>query len=735
MSSSGNGPQSDDTYKDESEHTSWDSEDAGQSFDPDSTVEQHQITLGEPFADPDATVEIDYSVTLGEMADLAGVNRGVLTEGRYGARDKSAWPADFTRLYLAIGVTSVRTHGDCFDVANIFGLFPPSAGMVYDDLPIIHSIEFEEYWTAGASGASVPTVDPSLIRSVRDDILLCWKNLFEKQHLLTWGPDLLAQLYVEAYAAFGGTSASANTILAAAAAGNTANWLFWYPKSEAVANSSNYRTIETGASAAYRALIDAGIEVYFRLGERMGGPTYMADVKLSDEFGSNELYKLRYADVAKQVLHDLTYSFQIPPFEYGEPIPPLVPPRFIEIWNEPDGEFYADIHGNHDDAFGEDFGDLYGGIARQLRPAQFQECAAASVGGSGFTRGGMLEFLDKLDAGGQYSKVYEILNYLSCDYFDFVSFHWYSNSDDDEEVPTEPRTTYYARCFLERALTFAEDLSRFTEGLRWFYQGFWQITDEEDYPEIHVSEWNIQLPTAAASNESPMNWCVGIENAAFVSAAMTWMQSSTIGITKAHLFAGRDLDGGLFSFDYLTHETLPVWGEEEPQTLPVWGDDASGYRLKVRPSAIAFYLYSDLAGLTRVPVAIGSLSVIDAALDGEDVTAVAFTDEEQTELSFILTNLSDSPRDVNIEFSELPPATYQVTSTSVDPRMPYDGATIPHGDIEWDARCQPKEGVAEAAIESCLHRRSQGFIPSSGPATMGVKIQAYGVIRVQLKVQ
>jgi len=536
------------------------------------------------------------------------------------------------------------------------------------------------------------------------------------------------------------------------------------PGVSGIAADTNYRTTETGAAAAYGALIDAGIEVYFRLGESMGGPTHLNEVLLSDERGATAHHKRQYADVAKQVLSDLIYyeqnaSGDLLPWPVLQP----APPRFIEIWNEPDGEFYADIHAPDTKAFGGDFDELYGAIEQRLRPDQFPECSATPIGGCGFTRNGMSDFMDKLSdptVTDVRSKVYEILEKSKRGQFDFVSFHWYSNAED--EVGDDDKSP-----FVQRSLAFSHDLSRFTEGLRLFFDKAWDLA-EIDYPEIHMSEWNVQLPAEARGDECEKNWCLSVACAAFVSAAMTWMQNATIGITRAHFFAGRDPDGGLFNFNYLTpvavpetmpewEETKPVWEEAAPETMPVAGPGTTdGYHFKVRPSAIAFFLYSDLAGKNRVPLMVHQpgtpfstpKGVIDAAEDAADVTAIAFSGEGLANFEFILTNLSDSNRSVNIELRGLPSATFQVTSTIVDPEMPHGGVSIPHTDLEWGSgspiptpvhggRCRPKEGVAEAAIESCLQTSILDSITSAGPAEtteMSVQLQPYGVMRIKLEV-
>jgi len=464
----------------------------------------------EPFAEPYTTIHVDFSSSDWQMADLMGVNRGVYSEGRYGERDKSV-PRDFTRLYQAIGVSSVRTHGDCFDVANIFGLFPADEKSLAS-LPITHGIDVEEYKYVDLN-LGVQEVAGKGIERLRADLKDAWHELFEASgRTLIWDDTRLPDL--EDMCLQLGLATAQGVINYSIEFGKR-SWLYWHPNGgRDTAVDTNYRFEATGVQAAFQALLDAGIEIYFRLGESMGGPTAVAEQLLPRESGTNIAHKRYYADVAAAIVEHLA-SLD----------PAASPFSHLEIWNEPDGAFYADYYDGNAAFFGKDFAELYKEVKRRIHASH----PTWSIGGSGFTRGGMQWFVE-----GSSKKVREILR--SADTYDlsdpsdvppnFLSFHWYSNRwDHTSRDVGAPEATY----FRELALAFASDLESFTSALRSFCSSYWGIP-EGSQPEIHVSEWNIQLPAAGDRPDADRNWCVGIECASFVAAAMAWMQCPRIGV-------------------------------------------------------------------------------------------------------------------------------------------------------------------------------------------------------------
>jgi len=742
----------------------------------------------EAIQDPYETIHIDFTSSDWQMADLMGVNRGVYTEGRYGERDKSV-PSDYTRFYQSVGVTSVRTHGDCFDVANIFGLFPSDEKSLAS-VPTTHGIDVEEYkYIDQVLGPQ--EVMGAGIEQLRRDLQEAWHDLFEANgRALTWDETHLPEL-----------AASCDRLGFAVAHGvvgytighGKRSWLYWHPRngSDSIVDD-NYRYEATGVRAAFQALLDAGIEVYFRLGESMGGPTAVAEQLLPSQSGSNIAHKEYYADVAAAIVDDLAALD-----------PASNPFSHLEIWNEPDGAFYADCHDGNAVAFGEDFAELYKEIKRRIHTSH----PAWSIGGSGFTRGGMQWFVE-----GSSKKVREILQ--CADTYDlsdpsdvppsFLSFHWYSNRLDQTSKPLidaagggvfVPEATY----FRERALAFASDLDSFTSALRSFCSSSWGLP-EGSQPEIHVSEWNIQLPAAGDRPDADRNWCVGVECAPFVAAAMAWMQSPRIDVKQAHFFAGHDRAGGLFHLEWT--EVVPdspavsgsvaatptasgqVFdgpelelqsggiadpgvltgtgaGGSPPASIPTpeheildpdaaWISDSEGtttsigstheYQFKVRASAVAMSLFSDVAGQSGASVTIGDSKnpkdVIDAAAAGTTVTALGFSSDD-SQYSFVLTNLSARSRQVNIELLGIPAASYSTRTRRIDTTIPRGGFTVPFGDLEWTIheRWRPRSGVAEAAIEACIQESTLGIVESLGTNArleLGMEIEPYGVVRVDL---
>jgi hypothetical protein len=726
-------------------------------------------SLPAPHEAPDVEIEVDFSTTRGVMADLSGVNRGVYTEGRYGTPDTSIHPADYTRLYQAIGVTSVRTHGDCFDVASIFGLKRAAEEDAVGDLPITHSIELMEY----IDNLGIPIVnDASAIQGVQLQMKEAWLDFFDTQdRRLIWGEKPLSDFTHHVALNFPDYTDALNS-LNNASSNAVPSWLYWFPSSDgALLDSANFRFAQTGAEDAYRALIDGGFEVYFRVGESMAGPTYTSERLLDGDIGTFTEQKARYAEAAKMLLFHLA---------------PTAHPGFVEIWNEPDGSFFTGQFKGDVQDFGTDFVGQYAEIEDRLRNAV--EIDHAPIGGSGFTRDGM----NYLVHSGENSSVGRILLQAGPSLFDFVSFHWYSRAEDEWWGPQRPMDV---QPFLNRVLHFATDLEAFIEALQSFYSGPWDL-DPGEYPPIHVSEWNIQLPADAGSANTEKNFCVGTECAPFVAAAMTWMQArgqdeSEARIQRAHFFAGHDQDSGLFHFENAHYysdvleedgvalpDSLAIVGTEDVTVLPAPAemtptipDDGSpgpaaefhGVRtepelvFKVRPSALAMSLFAGSAGQEWNPVLLRTQvdgiehshdDMLTAAAAGVDVAAVAYTGSDvvtgETVHTVILTNLSDATRRVNLRLRGFGFMELDVEKRSVRTDLRHGGLTIRRAFVErWQAtpgsawRYRPVEGMAGIAITTGMHIENigpLGVIPhASALSEFGVELPGHGVVRLQLR--
>jgi len=279
------------------------------------------------------------------------------------------------------------------------------------------------------------------------------------------------------------------------------------------------------------------------------------------------------------------------------------------------------------------------------------------------------------------------------------------------------------------------------------------------------------------------------------------MQCPRIGVKQAHFFAGHDRAGGLFHLEWT--EVVPdrpavagsvtvaptasgqvfdgpdlelqsggfidrsVFtgagrGGSLPASSPAPGievldPDASvipdseettttsigsthEYQFKVRASAVAMSLFSDVVGQSGASVTIGDSKnppdVIEAAAAGTTVTAVGFSSDE-SHYSFVLANLSARSRQVNLELLGIPAASYSTRQRSIDTTIDRGGFTIPFEDLEWTMhkRWRPRLGVAEAAIEACIHDSTLGIVESLGMnsrLSFGIEVEPYGVVRVDL---
>ncbi len=157
----------------------------------------------------DMRVIVDLSDADGETNPLAGTNRGVLETDRNCGSVANAF--DYTALYQAIGVTSVRLHDDSFDTSLIFTASELQDGCTCDDLTT--NPDCANYTCSDAAdGCYTPT-------SI------------------------------------------------------TTDWMQWELWSSTTTDLSLYDFSE--ADIAYEALLESGIEPYMRLGESWDNATYV----------------------------------------------------------------------------------------------------------------------------------------------------------------------------------------------------------------------------------------------------------------------------------------------------------------------------------------------------------------------------------------------------------------------------------------------------------------------------
>jgi len=585
----------------------------------------------------DYRVDVDFSVSLGVLKDLCGVNRSPHNNGRYGESFKEPFKADYLPLYAAFGVSSVRTHGDCFDVANLV-----RSDVVDGTRPSDHGVALLDYQYA--DGTDLPTGQAHFAQA---DLHGGWLDFYDASETdyreqLMWGDGLREQALLEHlrdnYFDFGHDVLAQEDL--------DATWLYWHPAVPLVI-PDHFRFQEAGALDAYRAMVDAGIEVYFRVGESRPGPTYVAD-RFSGIYAPE---KSRYGEAAAQILQHLADECA-----QGNP------PAYIEVWNEPDGGFYRGPSRTAYTArdFGWDFNQLYvcihDGVRSLANSPDSSSWHTVPVGGCGFRREGLLEMAQALSGQTSTSWMLEILTSLRLDTVDFISLHWYWLATNPTVSLVRSVLGETTSPFKLRATTFCRDLLTYQDVLEGFLARYGVS------PPTHLSEWNLLLPHEAG--ELSTNWCKGAEGAPFVSAGFTWMHTQG-WLEHAHFFAGHDENVGLFHCSTVERPPLPGEGELS------WSRYLKTF--VVRPSALAFKLYADSVGRTRAGTTIWRRGAGTAYMDlgdsveatgaGTDILALAFEGadaEGRSEWTTILTNLDHEPQSVLLRLTGLGPGRYTV---------------------------------------------------------------------------
>ena len=337
-------------------------------------------------------IEVDFPwwETDDRIKPLNGVNKGVLTYPKYGQTEgRPSVIFDVTRLYQAAGVTSTRLHSDVFDVANILrGVGAFQSGISFlegaPDPPPLYPADFDgvvadylarhegRFFSLSGLNGALDTAD------VFDDV-----GDYEIVKIERW----------EA-------------------------WLYWYPASEAAVEAlGNYVFGPvTGVLASYTALVDGDFEIYFRVGESNQGPSYMGP--LIDVLHDPATLRLRYASAAAKILHHLVSS-TVDPVTHE-----ATPPRFIEIWNEPNGAGYTGpsaVAENGVDSTPEEWAEDFGGMADLVFDAVGH---LAPTAGFGFNDQGMVDFVHSV-GGDAPEKVFELLKDVQLSDLPFLSFHVY----------------------------------------------------------------------------------------------------------------------------------------------------------------------------------------------------------------------------------------------------------------------------------------------------------------------
>jgi len=638
------------------------------------------------------------------------VNKGVLTYPKYGRTEgRPSVIFDVTRLYRAAGVTSTRLHSDVFDVANIFR----------GDGAFVSGIGFLDTAPAPLTG------EQSAFDTAISDYLDATNGRFF-------------------------TLAGLNAATAQVGTGDLQYerweaWLYWYPASDsAVDDQSNYVFgPDTGILASYMALVDGDFEIYFRVGESNQGPSYMGP-SLGILHDPTTL-KRRYVEAAAMILHHLISSTVDPATQTA------TPPRFIEIWNEPNGATYQGPYAvavDGVDSWPAEWAKDFGGMADLVFDAVGH---LAPTAGFGFNDQGTVDFVRTI-GGGPPEKVFELLKDIQLSELPFLSFHVYGMEIGD--------TGNSPVALMDRAMTFADklvDLRKAVNLLSLCQQLFpghctpeflsYLETlefplDHSGAPPLHITEWN-------AWTELAPDWefpALGLWGA-FVSFGLTVMQHPDLDIERAHFWDGRVARGPLDDAD--PRDTgVGLFSAMQQQNGDV------GF--VVRSSALAMSLHAGIEEDAWIPVEIARTlpaipesstamysDVLSAARARFEVTALATQSEDFQRRTVIVTNLSELDREVVVVVSGLavapgqPNTGFTATIRTLDcGNFPANGVGIHPAEPLTDPvvpDLQEVEAVFDDHLDLSLHIIPANHLPAWAVVEeIPLTVPGYGVVRIDI---
>lgn len=556
------------------------------------------------------TVDVAQIDPSHRIKPLCGVNKSPIEAGHYDLPPRSGPFLDYTLLYQLSGIQSVRTHGSSLDIGNIFrgqsGTWPYG----------VH--EFVRDWAASQDFMSTPAIQA----------LVDPDSEFEA---------------AAASATIGGFIYELTRMqwpFSGASLGDC--WLYWRPFGMAeVGDTGNYEWEANRARDAYLAIVNAGMEVYFRLGEGFHGPAYMGATAEDNVRG-----KALYAQAAAEVVHHLSH-------QQGNENQTEIP-GFIEIINEPDAAGFIgpldQPRSSYDPITLEwppysdreklqqwcwDFQELYSDCVNALTSRGLPRDI---IGSPGVTAHGARELVRYLGGGDQSvrsndSKVYRLLHRLleqDPSSVNFLAFHWYGEFQD---VLLDTPTTV--------SMGFAAEIRDMVAALKEVAALY-----GADRP-IHLNEWNLlypKLPPDFLQYRDEMMAPLGI---AVMSLGLTVMQHPDLDIERAHLYPAYSETNGLFNYD--------------------------GGDFLVRPSAFAMRLHAGLEGDHWLPIRYftgsempdGTVAWLEIAQDviaateqGVAVTALAsrhlgLHGLGESRVSVVLTNMSEEAQDVTVQLNGL----------------------------------------------------------------------------------
>lgn len=221
----------------------------------------------------------------------------------------------------------------------------------------------------------------------------------------------------------------------------------------------------TESDLRWQAILDAGCKPYLRLGDSYNNATPP----------ENPMQRARMAEACVQIVKHYMEG------QWGGFNTPL---DYVEIWNEPDGQFWP----GHSKI---EFFQFFAAVENALH-AQWP---ALKVGGPGFTPAGYLS-----PSGQAY--VIDFLNYMSVNAtrLDFVSWHMYSNDPQDYE----DAAAWYRAQLDDNGFASAES---------------------------HITEWNTSITNDAVQTVEEIELRSGPTGAALLTASWIKLQQSDVAVS------------------------------------------------------------------------------------------------------------------------------------------------------------------------------------------------------------
>ena len=412
-------------------------------------------------------ISIDFAEWEREIPPLCGVNGCPLDTVGY--QPNRSIPLDlrmdFEEFYSEIGVTSIRTHHDGFNTANIFGTKTKQHCCIY-------GLDTDFLTDSLILSSSIPRIPPFC--NLDDET----EQNANPQVILDYFVDLPEQ------------------------PDRTNVWLFWRPYEDEIDDEDNYEYAKNGCRDAYQQMIENNYEICFRVGENNSGPTFINGPQNPvGSIGSapdDSDAMMAYARVAKNIISHLSFPTEKTLLDYR--------PDFIELWNESESnKFTGPEYIAGDDRTPES------AEAQALFILEFSLCiyqqvqhVGSRIGGFCFASESMKDFAETIEThSNEGHSLTEPRDYLAMSrmywmlYYwfrfssgnlwepDYISFHWYGSILKEEDGTSGDEVN-------QTIGDWAADLERGCETLNDVADAF-----NQELPPIQITEWNYAVPRKA----------------------------------------------------------------------------------------------------------------------------------------------------------------------------------------------------------------------------------------------